>query len=168
MEIVFFAILSAFLLLKLWSILGVKQEKIQRNNKNELVFSSLSPLEKIRTFEPKFLESDFLESAKKAFLIITKAYKTCDKETLKMLLTNDLYEKISKQMEEKNQDEYEEPDPTLYLQTIDFDEENNANISVTIVSYQDNDPIHDYWIFTKNFKNLDSYWRLSSMRAIDV
>lgn len=116
-EIIFLALVSLYLLYRLWSVLGQEtEEDKQRREKNipsnieeekaiELLSHSASDDSSMLNLSPgvksglsilleadsKFNLNHFINGAKSAYAMIIKAFTTGDKETLKLLLTKKVY-----------------------------------------------------------------------------
>ena len=88
-DIIIFALLAVFLILKLFSVLGQKNDISSSESKSNTFNSKfgkqiktveiinkkdLSPEQQIKTFDPSFSESVFLSKAQTAYEIILKAY----------------------------------------------------------------------------------------------
>jgi predicted lipid-binding transport protein (Tim44 family) len=64
--------------------------------------SILKVLQQIRTQDPEFDFDRFINGAKKAYIMITKAISDSDHKTLEYLLDSDMYEKMIQNIEQSN------------------------------------------------------------------
>lgn len=61
---------------------------------------SVQALSRIKSLDPDFTVEAFLSGARAAYEMVIEAINAGDTQTLKMLLTNDVYESVDKQMQE--------------------------------------------------------------------
>ena len=185
-DIVIFAVIAAFIIYRLRSVLGkrtgfqkkpidqqlvkeqpnLKQEefKIPQLRENE------QKLEVIYKKIPTFDHRSFLEGAKKAFEIIITAFNKGDKDTLKNLVSKDVY----KTFESAINDGSNNPNSQFYSLIIDgVDdakvENGNITIGVNFISEQilsDNEEDivknKDTWVFEKPESSKEPVWMLVS------
>ena len=185
-DIVIFAVIAAFIIYRLRSVLGkrtgfqkkpidqqlvkeqpnLKQEefKIPQLRENE------QKLEVIYKKIPTFDHRSFLEGAKKAFEIIITAFNKGDKDTLKNLVSKDVY----KTFESAINDGSNNPNSQFYSLIIDgVDdakvENGNITIGVNFISEQilsDNEEDivknKDTWVFEKPESSKGPVWMLVS------
>lgn len=120
-EIIFLAIISLYLLYRLWSILGQENDEDRQRRQNKAtqiieneedniiqlasrpssyelpdIESNLKPgakagLATLQAADPSFDFNRFIRGAKNAYAMIIKAFADKDKETLKQLLTRKVY-----------------------------------------------------------------------------
>jgi predicted lipid-binding transport protein (Tim44 family) len=127
MDIIIYALISIFILFKLYTILGRNDndtdfmqkfnEKINDNiidlpvnkdveneyNIEKLSYSKHSQVfTSINSFDNNFSEESFLRGAKKAFELVIKSFSNNDIEMLKLLLSEELYQQFINQLEESS------------------------------------------------------------------
>ena len=182
-DIIIFAAIAGFLIYRLRSVLGKRNgfekkavnrnETKQKNVEEETKVPSLSEKEikfeniykTINTFDHK----QFLEGAKKAFEIIITSFNNGDKNTLKSLVSNDVYRAFEKAID-SNQNN---PKAQFYSLIIDGIEDASVNdgkisISVNFTSEQmlNNDEASivknkDTWTFEKPVNSNSPIWILT-------
>ena len=182
-DIIIFAAIAGFLIYRLRSVLGKRNgfekkavnrnETKQKNVEEETKVPSLSEKEikfeniykTINTFDHK----QFLEGAKKAFEIIITSFNNGDKNTLKSLVSNDVYRAFEKAID-SNQNN---PKAQFYSLIIDGIEDASVNdgkisISVNFTSEQmlNNDEASivknkDTWTFEKPVNSSSPIWILT-------
>tara|TARA_B100000676_G_C17577334_1_gene580288 strand:- start:3 stop:584 length:582 start_codon:yes stop_codon:yes gene_type:complete len=182
-DIIIFAAIAGFLIYRLRSVLGKRNgfekkavnrnETKQKNVEEETKVPSLSEKEikfeniykTINTFDHK----QFLEGAKKAFEIIITSFNNGDKNTLKSLVSNDVYRAFEKAID-SNQNN---PKAQFYSLIIDGIEDASVNdgkisISVNFTSEQmlNNDEASivknkDTWTFEKPVNSSSPKWTLT-------
>ena len=114
-SLIFFMIITFFLLHKLDEILGLRvgfsDNKQSRNDffseeESEIEETTTPPLQKklaeIVAFYPRFDQDDFLKKSRAAFEIIFKAYARGDKRSLKDLLSARVMEAFSRAIDDRN------------------------------------------------------------------
>ena len=116
-----------------------------------------------------FNHKEFLDGAKKAFEIIISSFNSGDKQTLKNLVSKDVYLAFEKAIDEKTNN----PDSQFYSLVVDGIEdaqvENNIiSISVNFISEQmlNNDEgsitkNKDTWTFQKSVNSSSPIWTLT-------
>ena len=182
-DIIIFAAIAGFLIYRLRSVLGKRNgfekktvnrnEPKQKNVEEQVKVPSLSEKEikfeniykVIKTFDHK----QFLEGAKKAFEIIITSFNNGDKNTLKSLVSNDVYRAFEKAID-SNQNN---PKAQFYSLIIDGIEDASVNdgkisISVNFTSEQmlNNDEAsivknRDTWTFEKPVNSSSPKWTLT-------
>ena len=182
-DIIIFAAIAGFLIYRLRSVLGKRNgfekktvnrnEPKQKNVEEQVKVPSLSEKEikfeniykAINTFDHK----QFLEGAKKAFEIIITSFNNGDKNTLKSLVSNDVYRAFEKAID-SNQNN---PKAQFYSLIIDGIEDASVNdgkisISVNFTSEQmlNNDEAsivknRDTWTFEKPVNSSSPKWTLT-------
>lgn len=131
MEIIVFAVLSVYLIFRLWSVLGTrtgyekKSDPFKDNEKvapddNVVVFSKrtnqamqaeqsdfsslvTNQINKLMKLDKSFDPSSFLRGAQSAFLTIIKAFTEANHLTLKNLLSENVYEQFATAIEGREQ-----------------------------------------------------------------
>lgn len=138
--------------------------------------------EENRKYHPTFTADEFLEGAKSAFEMILKAFSSHDKEALKFLLSNDVYEDFAAEIDRREQAGQIHEVTLVALDKADIVsatlEKSVANIEVKFSSEQINlikdaktkellsgNPskvvsIDDVWTFSKNIKSKDNVWKV--------
>ncbi len=143
-------------------------------------------IRKVRAIDPSFSALNFLNGAKKAFEVILKAFGTGDKETLKPLLTSDVYNNFSSEIDERaNSGNITENTLIAILSATikDITVHNKyVRIAIQIVSEQvslikdkqgkivEGDPSHvekidEIWIFGRDFNSASPNWELIETSA---
>lgn len=142
---------------------------------------------KIRAIESSFDIDKFLNGVRKAFSIIIGSLVKQDKDTLKELLSTDVYEYFSKQIDALVNKEHKLHCDVVYIRSLDIidasiQNDKTALITVEIKSEQikfisdsSNNIISgeedkavlksDKWIFSKNLNCSEFVWKLSSVKA---
>ncbi len=147
----------------------------------------LSVLESIKTYDKNFTAGNFLQGAKMAFEMIIEAFSKGDKETLKNLLDNEIYNDLLSALNERDVDK-------TYLTTlvsINSADITNASlkdkiaaITVNFVSEQidlvkdkegnilEGNPsqiniVKDSWVFSRNVTSSNPNWKLVSTEGRD-
>ena len=182
-DIIIFAVIALFIIYRLKSVLG-KRTGFQKSNeqqfvekqttKKELTIPQLKEneqkLEAIYKKTPSFDHKSFLEGAKKAFEIIITAFNKGDKNTLKGLVSKDVYNAFEKAINEGSNN----PNSHFYSLVIDgIDDAKIENgkiiiavnfISEQILSNNENDIIKnkDTWVFEKLESSTEPAWTLVS------
>ena len=185
-DIIIFAVIAVFIIYRLRSVLGkrtgfqkkpvdqhiVKKQPTQE--KKEAVVPQLKEseqkLEAVYKKIPSFEHKEFLEGAKKAFEIIITAFNKGDKETLKNLVSKDVY----KAFESAISDGSNNPNSQFYSLLIDgIDDAKVENgkitigvnfISEQILSDNEEDIVKnkDTWVFEKAENSNGPAWTLVS------
>ena len=185
-DIIIFAAIAAFIIYRLRGVLGkrtgfqkkptdqqfVKEQPTQK--KEEVKIPQLreneQKLEVVYKKIPTFEHRSFLEGAKKAFEIIITAFNKGDKDTLKNLVSKDVY----KAFETATNNGSNNPNSQFYSLVIDgVDdakvENGNITIAVNFISEQilgDNEEDivknKDTWVFEKPDSSKGPVWMLVS------
>lgn len=129
---IFFMIIVVFLAIKLFDAFGKtpedpelkkrysnfnfgnrfynKEEKQEESNTIDVNLDELSDVEKsileIKKFIPEFNETNFINSANKAYSCIIEAHSNYDIDTLKTLLTDNIFKDFQKSIDEFKADNY--------------------------------------------------------------
>ena len=185
-DIIIFAAIAAFIIYRLRGVLGkrtgfqkkptdqqfVKEQPTQK--KEEVKIPQLreneQKLEVVYKKIPTFEHRSFLEGAKKAFEIIITAFNKGDKDTLKNLVSKDVYEAFESAINNGSNN----PNSQFYSLVIDgVDdarvENGNITIGVNFISEQilgDNEEDivknKDTWVFEKPESSKGPVWMLVS------
>jgi predicted lipid-binding transport protein (Tim44 family) len=183
-DIIIFAVIAAFIIYRLRSVLG-KRTGFQKNtNQQEFIKKETKP-EKVKT--PQLKESEqklevvykkvgsfdhktFLEGAKKAFEIIISAFNKGDKKTLKDLVSKDVYAAFINAIESGSNN----PKSQFYSLVVEGIEDakienGKITIAVNFISEQiinDNEESvvknRDTWVFEKPQNSTSPEWILVS------
>jgi predicted lipid-binding transport protein (Tim44 family) len=183
-DIIIFAVIAVFIIYRLRSVLGKrtgfseninqqefpkkepepKQEKIPQLKESEQKFENV--YNQVSSFNHKL----FLEGAKKAFEIIITAFNKGDKNTLKNLVSKDVYSAFETAIDSGSNN----PNSQFYSIVIDSIEDakvenGKITISVNFISEQilsDNEESvlknKDTWIFEKYESSTEPAWTLVS------
>ena len=183
-DIIVFAVIAAFIIYRLRSVLGKRtgfqkntsQEKLVKKDvdQNQIKLPQLKEneqkLESVYKNIPGFDHKVFLEGAKKAFEIIITAFNKGDKNTLKELVSKDVYNAFESAIDSGTNN----PNSQFYslvIEGIDDARVENGKIiiAVNFISEQilsnDEDKIiknKDTWIFEKPEKSNNPAWTLAS------
>ena len=185
-DIIIFAAIAAFIIYRLRGVLGkrtgfqkkpidqqfVKEQPTQK--KEEVKIPQLreneQKLEVVNKKIPTFEHRSFLEGAKKAFEIIITAFNKGDKDTLKKLVSTDVYKAFESAINNGSNN----PNSQFYSLVIDgVDdakvENGNITIGVNFISEQilgDNEEDivknKDTWVFEKPESSKGPVWMLVS------
>ena len=224
-DIIFFAMIAAFLVLRLRSVLGRRdgnenqlrnrfkahQDDQSDDNVVELPDQSESSsddedpedspldayeddeqlfrgLSKIMETDPRFQPDEFLSGSRMAFELILGAYAHGDAETLKPLLSPEVYANFSQVIRKREQNGETLEDTLVGIKSADiveaYVEDKTANINVKFVSEQinatrdengdvvDGDPNAvvkgvDFWTFARHTKSRDPNWTLVATSSLD-
>jgi len=183
-DIIVFAVIAAFLIYRLRSVLG-KRAGFQKNpTKNQSTTTTDKVLKKtlpqLKDNEQKLLaiyeeiesfdHKSFLEGAKKAFEIIITAFNRGDKKTLRGLVSKDVFVAFEKAIENKTNN----PTSQFYSLIVDRVEDakiNNNNIIITLrftseqfVNNDENEITkkQDVWTFEKGCDSKNPIWILTN------
>ena len=183
-DIIIFAVIAVFIIYRLRSVLGKRtgfqnksneQQFVKKQNKQqELKIPQLredeKKLEAIYKKATSFDHKVFLEGAKKAFEIIITAFNKGDKNTLKGLVSKDVYNAFEKAINEGSNN----PNSQFYSLVIDgiYDakvENGKITIAVNFISEQilsnnEEDIVKnkDTWVFEKPENSNGPAWTLIS------
>ena len=183
-DIIIFAVIAVFIIYRLRSVLG-KRTGFQKNiNQQEFVKKETKPTEikipQLKESEQKleavykkvssFNHKEFLEGAKKAFEIIITAFNKGDKNTLKNLVSKDVYNAFEGAINSGSNN----PNSQFYSLVIDGVEDakveaGKISIAVNFTSEQilsDNEDSivknKDTWVFEKPESSTGPAWLLVS------
>ena len=183
-DIIIFAVIAVFIFYRLRSVLG-KRTGFQKNTKQQEFVKKETKIEETKI--PQLKENEqklevvykkansfdhkiFLEGAKKAFEIIITAFNNGDKNTLKNLVSKDVYSAFENAINSGSNN----PNSQFYSLVIDGIEDakvENGKISIAVnfVSEQitgDNEESvvknKDTWVFEKPENSSDPAWLLVS------
>ena len=183
-DIIIFAVIAVFIIYRLRSVLGkrtgfqkkpteqqfVKKQSVQQEVKIPQLRENEKKLEVVYKNITSFEHKSFLEGAKKAFEIIITAFNKGDKNTLKGLVSKNVYNVFEKAINEGSNN----PNAQFYSLVIDgIDdakvENGKITISVNFISEQvlsDNEEDvvknKDTWVFEKPEKSSGPAWTLIS------
>ena len=183
-DIIIFAVIAVFIIYRLRSVLGkrtgfqkkpteqqfVKKQSVQQEVKIPQLRENEQKLEVVYKHIASFEHKSFLEGAKKAFEIIITAFNKGDKNTLKGLVSKNVYNVFEKAINEGSNN----PNAQFYSLVIDgIDdakvENGKITISVNFISEQvlsDNEEDvvknKDTWVFEKPEKSSGPAWTLIS------
>jgi len=142
----------------------------------------------IRRIDGSFDAEDFLVGARVAFEMVLNAYASGDADTLKQLLSNDVYANFAKVIQDREQAGHVMEDTLVGIQTADimeaYAEGRMANVTVKFVTDQinitrdengdvvDGNPnaviaVTDFWTFAHDTKSGDPNWTLVATRSLD-
>ena len=151
------------------------------NEETVIAPSEITPILKA---DPNFIKREFIEGARMAYPMILEAYATGNKETLKELLTSDVYVIYSQAITEREAASQTQVSDLgrLYDARITGSEvdgsvgsisvEYEADIASAVLDDESNvlqgDPnmlirIKEIWTFTRDLKSSDPNWRLSDV-----
>jgi len=142
----------------------------------------------IRTIDASFSAEDFLVGGRVAFEMVLNAYASGDTDTLKQLLSNDVYANFAKVIQDRERAGHVMEDTLVGIQAADimeaYVEGRVANITVKFVTDQINitrdengdvvegNPnaviaVTDFWTFAHDTKSSDPNWSLVATRSLD-
>ena len=213
LDIVLFAMVAAFLVLRLRSVLGkrtghqrprsVTQPPPKTDDRvpdppaadrdagaEEDAAEASHPVSegiaRIRGVDRAFDPDEFLQGARGAFEVIVQAFAGGDAETLRELLSEDVYENFSEAIEQRNADGHTLETTIIGTRSAEIVEadmvDRDAVVTVTFVTEQvnvtrdsegrimDGDPSHvteitDIWTFRRSTKSRDPNWKLVETRS---
>ena len=183
-DIIIFAVIAVFIIYRLRSVLGkrtgfqkkpnqqqfVKKQPKQPQTETPQLRESEQKLEAVYKNINSFDHKAFLEGAKKAFEIIITAFNQGDKNTLKGLVSKDVYSAFESAINDGSNN----PNSQFYSLVVDgIDdarvENGKITIAVNFISEQtlsDNDEDivknKDTWVFEKPESSSDPAWILIS------
>ncbi len=142
----------------------------------------------IRRHDPSFNEEDFMVGARVAFEMILNGYASGDTDTLRPLLSNEVYSNFAKAIQDREQAGHVMEDTLVGIKTSDlveiYMEGTMAHVTVKFVSEQVNavldengdavegDPnavltVTDFWTFAHDTTSSDPNWTLVATRSLD-
>ena len=224
-DIIFFAMIAAFLVLRLRSVLGRRDghesqlrdrfkthqddqsddNVVELPDRSEPSFdeddSEDTPLDayeddeqlfrglsKIMETDPRFQPEEILSGSRMAFELILGAYAQGDAETLKPLLSPEVYANFAQAIRDREQAGETLEDTLVGIKSAEiveaYVENKTANINVKFVSEQinvtrdengdvvDGDPNAvvngvDFWTFSRHTKSRDPNWTLVATSSLD-
>ncbi len=181
-DIIIFAVIAVFIIYRLRSVLGkrtgfqknitqqepTKKENEEQQNKPPQLKDSEQKLEVVYKKVASFDHKDFLEGAKRAFEIIITSFNKGDKNTLKNLVSPNVYNAFESAIDSGTNN----PNSQFYSLVIDgIDdakvENSKITIAVNFVSEQilgDNEEQvvknKDTWVFQKPINSNNPAWTL--------
>lgn len=147
-------------------------------NKNPII---ITLLKQIRSFDKSFREQSFVKSASTAFEMILAAFSKNDRNTLKILLSKNIYQEFVKHIENHEKQEITIEQSLVSLKEVDIVkgrlEGEVASLTVKFVTEQiyvvrdknsniiEGNPSKiinktDLWTFTKNLLKAEPIWEL--------
>ena len=224
-DIIFFAMIAAFLVLRLRSVLGRRdgresqlrdrlkahQDDQSDDNVAELPDRSKSisgeddsgntsldayeddeqlyqALSEIMENDPRFQPEEFLSGSRMAFELILGAYAQGDSETLKPLLSPEVYANFTQVIREREHTGVTLEDTLVGIKSAEiveaYVEDKAANINIKFVSEQinvtrdengdvvDGNPnavidVTDFWTFARDTKSRNPNWTLIATSSLD-
>ena len=158
----------------------------ESNQKDETILET--GINKIQSATGDFDPPEFLKGAQAAFEIIVQAFAEGNTELLETLLNNDVYNNFLQAIRSREAEQQTLENNLIRIisaEIIEADKENNnANVTVKIVSEQvnvtrdhngeivDGDPDHvamitDIWTFSRDIESKDPNWLLIATRSLD-
>lgn len=217
-DIVILALIAGFILLRLRSVLGRRDEGDQPNYFNKIDPPSAShsarepvvhahekpaktkpkeepdaylanlagagaagTLQEIKTKDPMFSATIFLQGARMAFEMVFDAFAKGDKSTLKMLLSDAIYEEFSREIEKREVDGNKTETTLVSVKAKDIAaaalDKNTARLTVKFESEQvtvvrdaegkivEGDPseilhVSDEWVFERDVTSKNPNWKI--------
>lgn len=216
LDIVLFAMVAAFLVLRLRSVLGRRTGHEQRRQDpmsqrsqdqeadgnvvelpgrkaDDAEAAAYDPddpiaggLTRIRIADSSFDPAGFVEGGRSAFEMIVQAFASGDKETLRNLLADDVYEGFSEAIDAREGEDQTLETTIIGIRSADIVEADmhgrDAMVTIKFVTEQVNvtrdsegriiegDPnqvtdITDIWTFSRNTRTRDPNWKLVETRS---
>ena len=211
LDIVLFAMVAAFLVLRLRSVLGKRtghqrprsiaqpppddhvseppaadRDAADKEDAAEAHDPVSEGIARIRNVDHAFDPDEFLQGARGAFEVIVEAFAGGDADTLRDLLSEDVYENFSEAIEQRNADGLTLETTIIGTRSAAIVEADlagrDAVVTVTFVTEQvnvtrdsegrivDGDPtqvteITDIWTFGRSTKSRDPNWKLVETRS---
>ena len=207
-DIILFAMIAGFLVLRLRSVLG---RRTGNERRRELFMRRAAPPEKLATLaepdkrparqgdespgpdgtveglsrirraDPNFDPAHFIEGARSAFAMIVEGFARGEKETLRPLLSKDVFQRFAKAIDERVAAKETLETRIERLDSVEIVEADllgrTAQITLKLVSHQinvtramdgsivDGDPTNpveksDYWTFARDTRSSDPNWIL--------
>lgn len=211
-DIIFLALVAGFLILRLRSALGHKTgtekqrdlhgrpiDQSESDNvvplpgrrENSVSEESLSApgLAEVMEADPAFVPEEFLGGARRAFEMIVEAFAKGDRETLRLLLAEDVYRSFEGEIQSREHNNLTLETALEFVRSISFVKAGIVKgvvmLEVRFVSEQisvvrdsegrivDGDPnetvvIVDDWTFTRDPRSDDPNWKLASTAVPSV
>lgn len=177
---------------KLYNLLKTEAEKelkIDSSKVEELIPLDSKPLNEIDAVLvaiPNFKKDSFISGAKKAFQMITEAFNKADVETLKMLVSSSIFNKMQSVIQQRKEEQITAETDFICFEKVEIikasiNDKSKARISVEFVSEQvnllrnsDNEviegdenyiqTIRDVWTFEKKLDAKTLNWVLVSTK----
>ena len=211
LDIVLFAMVAAFLVLRLRSVLGKRTghqrpRSIAQPPPDDRVSEppaadrdaadeedAVEPddpvsegVARIRSADRTFDPDEFLQGARGAFEVIVQAFAGGDADTLRDLLSEDVYENFNEAIEQRDADGHTLETTIIGTRSAEIVEadliDRDAAVTVSFVTEQvnvtrdsegrivDGDPTHvteitDIWTFRRNTRSRDPNWKLVETRS---
>lgn len=142
----------------------------------------------IRRYDPSFNEEDFMVGARVAFEMILNGYASGDTDTLRALLSNEVYSNFAKAIQDREQAGHTMEETLVGISKSElveiYMEGRTAFVTVKFVSEQvhavrDQDgtvvegnpeavsTVTDFWTFSHDTKSRDPNWTLVATRSLD-
>jgi predicted lipid-binding transport protein (Tim44 family) len=142
----------------------------------------------VRAIDPSFDSEDFLVGARVAFEMVLNAYASGDTDTLKQLLSNDVFANFANVIQDREQAGHVMEDTLVGIQVADimeaYTEGRIINVTVKFVTDQINitrdengdvvegSPnavitVTDFWTFAHDSRSKDPNWTLIATRSLD-
>lgn len=204
-DVVFFALIAGFLIYRLHSVLG-KRTGHERQRHQEVVSNreatapqpadAPEPIEdetalgqnlnRIQAVDRSFSPDAFVAGARQAFTMIVQAYADGDRDALRPLLADEVYDAFAAAITEREQAGQTQETDIVDLRTADISdarlEGRIALVTVTFVSEQtnvtrdadgqvvdgnpnDTDMVTDVWTFGRDTRSSDPNWQLMTTEA---
>lgn len=207
-EILFFALIAGYLFYRLWSVLGQTPEAPPERSTSQAdiidithavnppsrdtssVMDLLKPaaakgFDTLRSHQPEFQLEEFLRGAMSAFRMVIQAFAQGDRQTLRQLLDDTVYQQFSKALDnrEKKYETMESQVDELQIERIDDIQVDQKDVHITVrfkslqmlatINHEgiivDNParlsvPMIDIWTFRRNINATDPNWALSATR----
>lgn len=141
-------------------------------------------LEEVKAQDPSFTLDDFLKGAKGAFEMIIDAFNNADRQTLKMLLAEDLYEEFDRELKKLSKDKHSSHTTLVSIQKAEVLDatihQQTARLIVSFLTEQihvvknadgkiiEGDPsrieqVEDEWTFERTIKSRNPNWTIVDM-----
>src|SRR5271165_2157217 len=185
-DIILFAMVAGFLVLRLRSVLG---RRTGNERRRDLFPRRAAPpadvvaegLNRIQRADPSFDASHFIEGARTAFEIIVAAFAKGDKAGLRPLLSDEVFQRFAMAIDERVAAKETLETQIERLNTVDIAEaglaDRTAQVTLKLVSHQINvtramdgsivdgapgQPVEktDYWTFARDTRATDPNWVL--------
>jgi len=157
-ELVILAAIAAFILYRLFSVLGQKtgyqgtqssQDNVvplrpdleaeinePRREEKNIPTHLMDSIESIKKMDPSFTYAGFVEGATVAFEMIIDAYAKGDKKTLKSLLNQDIFQAFKQTIEEREKEGKVLDTTLIKIESVDVNEINvNKNVAEATVQF---------------------------------
>jgi len=204
-----FAAIAAFILLRYRAMLGQKTERDDAIRPNptplpdyerviQLPATRVAPapdkkddyaqygtlaatLTAMRTIDREFTPEEFLTGARAAYEMVIAAFSKSDRDTLKLLLSDDIYKSFDGSLARAQSEGRIQDTTLLAISKADMQDAklkgNIATITVDFLSEQvhlirgldgaiiegnpsQQEPVEDRWVFTRNLANSDPNWKI--------